>query len=197
MFQYSFTNLKLLHTDMLKKKEKRAIFPLEYNDKKFSCIFLTDKIPFQLYLTKIGLNPEVFEFDVKTGYLVSLKNEDYYELVKFLELKYDKTHKFLPIDFLKIFNEKVPILFKNEPDYKNVLNIVGQKRIVEDQYKIYFIGWMQNFGDRKVRIENLEKTKIAFGSDISKICKDKNISSRWTDIEKDEDMSKFSGLGTM
>lgn len=51
MKMFEFTALKLLHKDMIAKGEERATFPFEFNGKIFSCIFLTDIIPYRLYLT--------------------------------------------------------------------------------------------------------------------------------------------------
>lgn len=53
MKMFEFTALKLLHKDMIAKGEERATFPFEFNGKIFSCIFLTDIIPYRLYLTTL------------------------------------------------------------------------------------------------------------------------------------------------
>lgn len=50
MKMFEFTGLRTLHKDMMKKGEERATFPFEFNEKTFSCIFLTDIIPYRLYL---------------------------------------------------------------------------------------------------------------------------------------------------
>lgn len=68
MKMFEFTGLRTLHKDMMKKGEERATFPFGFNGKIFSCIFLTDIIPYRLYLTTLGLYPVVFELEIEKGY---------------------------------------------------------------------------------------------------------------------------------
>lgn len=60
MKMFEFTGLRILHKDMVTRREERVTFPFEFNGKTFSCIFITDIIPYRLYLTTLGLHPKVF-----------------------------------------------------------------------------------------------------------------------------------------
>lgn len=62
---------------------------------------------------------------------------------------------------------------------------------MEEAEKIYFCGWFDNDKvGKKVRPENLEKTKEILGTDAYLMCKKNNISSKWTD-DKDGAIEYF------
>ena len=182
---------------MILKSEMRSVFPFEYNEKNFSCIFLTDITPFRLYLTTLGKNPQVFELEVKKGYKVDRYWDDYKKLLSYLQLKYDPNHIFRPSDFFEALNRKIPQRHIGKPDYKDVILTASSKRNIEEINKIYFCGWLINATGRSVSPENLEKTRSAFGEEKAQICKNKNISSRWTDIKHKEDLNKLVDIGKM
>ncbi|RSK32607.1 DUF6037 family protein [Bhargavaea beijingensis] len=189
---FEFTGLRVLHQDMIKKGEDRVVFSFKYNEKEFSCIFLSDIIPYRLYLTTLGSKPEVFELEIEKGYKARGYLENYKKLVAYLDLKYDPNHIFKPKDFFKALNNKIPTAFSKRPTYTEVLMNAGKRRDIEEVNKIYFCGWYTNPVGKKVRPENLEKTKSAFGDKKAKLCIEKNISSRWTDVAEDEDLTKLN-----
>lgn len=191
---FEFTGLKILHRDMKKVGELRATFPFEYNQKLFSCIFLVDIIPYRLYLTTLGIKPIVFELQIERGYKVKSYLDDYNKLITYLELKYDPNHKFKPNDFFEVLNRNIPMQFTNRPNYKEVLIVAVKRRNIEEIEKIYFCGWYSNHVGKRVRPENLEKTRSAFGDEKAKICKLNNISSCWTDVAIDENLSRLNDI---
>ena len=191
MKMFEFTRLKILHKDMMKKGEERATFPFEFNGKTFSCIFLTDIIPYRLYLTTLGLYPVVFELEIEKGYKSKCFIDDYKKLVDYLEIKYDPAHKFVPFDFFEVLNKRIPEKFTMRPNYKDTLKTASKRREIEEEAKIYFCGWYSNPDGKFVRPENLEKTRNAFGDKKAKLCQEKNISSCWTDIAKDEKLNEL------
>lgn len=197
MRMFELTGLKVLHKDMVKKGEERVTFPFEFNEKSFSCIFLTDIIPYRLYLTTLGLNPMVFELEIKRGYVVECYIQDYSHLMNYLGIKYDPTHKFLPVDFFRALNDRIPSEFKMRPDYKDIIKIVSKRRDIEDEDKVYFCGWRRNPIGQRVQEKNLEKTRSAFGDKKAEICKINNISSCWTDYEDDEALKRLNEINTM
>lgn len=152
MFQ--FNNLQELHNDMKNKKETRVIFPFSFNNKNFSCIFLTDIYPYQ-YSTK--------------SYI-----ENYKELITYLKLNYDPNHIFKPNDFFSALNKKIPIKFTTRPTYNQVLKTKSKN--IENPKELYFCGWRKSPTGR-VSKENLEKTKQAFGDKYVEISKKYGISS--------------------
>lgn len=188
---FEFSGLRVLHKDMMTVGEKRVVFPFEYNEKSFSCIFLVDIIPFRLYLTTLGEKPSIFELEIE-GYKAKSFLNEYNDLILYLDLKYDPNHIFKPNDFFYVLNKKIPNTFTRKPNYKEVLLIASNRRNIEEINKIYFCGWYTNPVGKKVRPENLEKTRSAFGDDKAKICSDENISSCWTDIHTDENLKKLN-----
>ena len=196
MKTFEFTGLRILHADMKRKNERRATFPFEYNKKNFSCIFLTDIIPYRLYLTTLGLNPDIYEFEIREGYLVDCYMDDYKKLVAYLQLKYDPNHKFTPIDFFEALNKKIPKEIHCIPSYSDVIVIASKKRSIEDADKIYFCGWRRNTNG-KVTEKNYEKTLSAFGEEKARMSRNKNISSCWTARESEEDIRKLNEIVAM
>lgn len=197
MKMFEFTGLKTLHKDMIKKGEERATFPFEFNGKTFSCIFLTDIIPYRLYLTTLGLYPVVFELEIEKGYKAKCFIDGYKKLVDYLEIKYDPTHKFVPLDFFEALNKRIPEEFTMRPDYKDTLKIASKRRKIEEEAKVYFCGWRRNAEGKNVREKNFEKTRSAFGDAKAEMCKRKNISSCWTDRACEEELKKLNDIITM
>lgn len=194
---FEFTGLKILHNDMKKMGEKRSLFSFEYNNKFFSCVFLTDMIPYRLYLTTLGIQPQVFEFEILRGYKANCYIEDYKKLIDYLAIKYDPSHKFKPVDFFEALNKKIPTEFEHKPKYSDVLVIAAKRRTIEEAAKIYFCGWRRNPVGQKVSEGNFEKTRSSFGDEKANMSKAKNISSCWTDNEDEEILKRISDLATM
>lgn len=197
MKTFEFTGLRTLHKDMMTKKEERATFPFEFKGKAFSCIFLTDIIPYRLYLTTLGLHPMVFELEIERGYKAKCFIDDYKSLIEYLEIRYDPTHKFVPGDFFEALNKRIPKEFMRRPDYKHIIKIASKKRKIEEETKIYFCGWRRNAPEQNVTEKNLEKTRSAFGDTKAELCKRKNISSCWTDCACEEELKKMNDIVTM
>ncbi len=197
MKRFEFTGLRTLHQDMKKKGEDRATFPFEFNGKGFGCIFLTDIVPYRLYLTTLGLDPVVFELEIEKGYVAKCFIDDYKKLVEYLQIKYDPMHKFVPFDFFKALNDKIPKEFKKRPNYADVLKIASKRRKIEEKDKRFFCGWKRNPAGRNVQNENLEKTRSAFGDATAEMSKRKNISSCWTKHASDEELKKLNDINTM
>lgn len=193
---FKFTALESLHNNMKLNDMERVVFPFKYNEKGFSCIFITDILPYRLYLSTLGEKAITFELEINKKYETSSYMEDYSELIKYLEIKYDLNHKFKPSDFFKSLNNNIPENCSNQPNYRDVILLAASHREIEESNKIYFCGWRNN-KTGNVSDSNLEKTRSAFGDDLAELCKKKNISSRWTDIDKDEEINKINDIYTM
>ncbi len=194
---FEFTGLRILHNDMIKNGEKRATFSFEYNEKSFSCIFLTDVNPFRLYLTTLGSQLSVFVLEIERGYKTRCFIDNYNELVNFLEIKYNSMHKFSPVDFFKALNKGIPEKFTSRPVYFEVLKIDSKIRTIEEKEKIYFCGWRKNALGQNVSWQNFEKTRSAFGDEIAQMSKEKNVSSCWTACTNEEELKKLNDIITM
>ena len=191
---FEFIKLKILHEDMKSRGEDRDTFPFSFNKKSFSCIFLTDILPYRLYITTLGAEPYVLEIEMDMQYRANTFIEGYKELVAYLELKYDPNHKFKPVDFFEILNRSIPEKFSEKPNYGNILKVASKKRKIEEASKIYFCGWKRNTDGKNVRLPNLEKTRSAFGDKMAEISLMKNISSCWSDCESEEALEELSKL---
>lgn len=195
MVKYKFTRLEILHSDMQVKMETRVTFPFTYNLKNFSCIFITDTLPFRFYVTSLGIHPVSFELLIDENYCTETYLKEYRALVKYLELKYDPSHTFRPVDFFEALNKRIPATFKERPHYRDIIRINAGKK-VEDSEATIFCGWRRSPTGR-VSIENLEKTIRAFGDYYGNMSKEKGISSCWTTDENKEDIKKLSEIVSM
>ena len=193
---FKFTALESLHNNMKLNDMERVVFPFRYNEKGFSCIFITDILLYRLYLSTLGDKPIIFELEINNKYETSSYIKDYSKLIEYLEIKYDTNHKFKPNDFFSSLNNKIPKNCNNKPNYKDVILIAASHREIEEPNKIYFCGWKNNIV-RNVTDGNLEKTRSAFGDELAELCRIKNISSCWTDIDNKEQINKLNKIYTM
>ncbi|MCI5839101.1 MAG: recombinase family protein, partial [Peptoniphilaceae bacterium] len=122
---FKFTALESLHNNMKLNDMERVVFPFRYNEKGFSCIFITDILPYRLYLSTLGDKPITFELKINNKYDTSSYMNDYSKLIEYLELKYDPNHKFKPNDFFRSLNNNIPENCNNTPNYKDVIVIAA------------------------------------------------------------------------
>lgn len=193
-FEFFMPSLKLVNKKMICNGYKRSTFYVEFNHKTFSCIFIIDTIPYQLYISTLGVAPFTFQVDILKGYKINpiLDNEIYRALIEYLELKYDPKKKFSPIAFFDHINKKLPFVQINNVNTASVLKTVSRTKKVEEADKVYFCGWRHNNIRCNVTPENLEKTRIAFGDKISNMCCQNNISSCWTENINEEQPPNFN-----
>ena len=138
----------------------------------------------------------MFELEIEKGYKSKSYLDDYNKLVAYLKLKYNPNHVFKPNDFFEALNGKIPAYFTTKPNYKEVLLVASKIRKIEEDDKGYFCGWYSNPIGKRVRPENLEKTRSAFGDEKAEICLLNNISSCWTNIAIDENLTKLNDIGS-
>jgi len=106
-------------------------------------------------------------------------------------------------------NEKTEVVAKLESEFKTAeaivvcdyrglsvkkLEVLRNSRNIEENERIYFCGWRNNNINERVSDENLYKTKIAFGDEYFNICRQNNISSRWTDIPNAERINEINNI---
>lgn len=171
------------HNSMKSNNLKRAKFIFTYNNVIFDVFFFIDETPYKLC---IGVKAEnfYFELDVKKGYIIDINiGNKYLKLLEILGLKFNKEKPFKTIYLFIELNKKIPKNISVNNKWKPN-DLAKYKRDVEEAEKIYFCGWYDNEKvGKKVREENLEKTKAILGYEAYKMCKEKNISSCWTDNE--------------
>lgn len=167
---------------MVKQKTERYRFEYKVNKAIFDIFFFIDDEPFKLLFGAKATNFS-FELSVKYGFIIDtqLDKKTYAGLCDTLGLKYDPNNPFSPKVFFEKFNDFIPqradIANKAEP------HEVGKYySYAEEDDKIYFLKWKDNNKrGEKVQLKNLEKTKKLLGKRAYVICKEKNISSCWTD----------------
>ncbi|MCY8927749.1 DUF6037 family protein [Bacillus subtilis] len=178
-------NLKFLYKDMKIKNIDRSKFDFLFKVAQFKCLFLIDKSPFKLILAARGKN-FYLEFEVKDGFKVNpyIEKEKYYQLCEILDLKRDDNNKFSPKAFLSEVNDRVPHNISNKSRVVPA-DIAPYRKIVEEENKVYFYKWVPHDGIKSnVTSENLEKTRLLIGEEAYHTCKERNISSGWTDNPK-------------
>lgn len=191
---FEFTGLRTLHEDMKENNEISASFNFNYNNRGFACIFLGDVKPMILYLCTVGTAREVFEIAIDENYMTDTYIDDYKRLIEYLNLKFDPDHKFKPVNFFEVLNRNIPTTFQTAANYSSILSVSSATRDIEEENKIYFLGWYRNKVGKSVRDKNLEKTRLAFGDKIAKISKQTNRSSKWTHDERLENMEAFNDI---
>lgn len=165
-------------------------YQFEYRHGKglFDVFFFTDESPFVLLFGARGTQ-FCFEIVVHPGFEIStqLSSQDYHELCNFLDLKFDPENHFSPFAFFTQFNKEIPHNIDTNRGIPRTYELAQYHSEIEDKNKVYFCGWRNN----KVRKEtvtqsNLLKTKMLLGHHAYLICKQKNISSCWTDKKTSE-----------
>lgn len=189
---FIFTNLKKLYEDMQDKGETRAVFPITYNNKNFSCLFLSDITPYQLIILPIGDITFAVELSIYSDFSTNKYIENYYQLIKFLEIKFDLNHKFMPEDFFNHINNVIPSAFLQRPTMEQVITASGRCREIEHGEQLFFCGLRRNPKNERVSPKNHEKTRIAFGDKTAKLLKLYNISTCWTDDENKRNLSELN-----
>lgn len=194
---YHFQHLELLSTNMKSKKMPKCVFAFKYNSHSFSCVFAIDVIPFCLYITSLGETPFCIERTVYKDFTIStfLHKEEYSKLVRYLGLHYDKNNHFMPEAFFHSLDKQMKSANIAEIRSSDLLKIARINHKIEEENKIFFCGWKHNDSHKRhVSPCNLEKTRLAFGCDISNKCRELNISSCWTDNPNDETLSQLNDL---
>lgn len=176
------SKLKPLYKDMKIKGEERVKFSYTHGSVTFDVIFFIDQTPFSLLFGAKQHNL-AFELVVNKGFTVTceLPRETYKALCKALGLTYDPNNKFSVTSFLANFDNCIPAAFDSRLSVAPH-DIAVYRRDVEESAKIYFYGWRDNNlrGDH-VSEKNLYKTKRLLGEAAYVVCKNKNLSSCWTD----------------
>lgn len=188
------TGIESLYKDMRRKNIDRYKFCFNYAKVDFDVIFFIDESPFILMLGIVRTR-FYFEVQVNPGYqIVPLFDEKVYkELVKLLEFDNIVNSPFKPIYFFEALNKVIPKYadLRNSPKPSEIAKYY---RDIEEADKKYFWGWIDHEKNRKenecykgnVTPDNLRKTRKLLGYEAYMRCKEKNISSRWTDDRSKE-----------
>lgn len=180
--------LKRLHLSMRRAGTERARFQIHHAPLTFDCLFLTDITPYEFVLAAVGHPDLVFVFAVERGYCIqtAFDNTLYRALADALQRGRGSTSKLVPNRFLEEIGAAIP------NDIGRTLTITTAdvlriyRRHVEESEKVYFKGWLRNPEGKRVRPENLDKTRRCYGQKVRDSCERQNISSCWTPISAEE-----------
>ena len=91
-------NLENLYNSMKTENQTRVVFPFEYNERGFSCLFLVDILPYRLNVSSLGNRSFIIEFELNEQFEIkeNMNNEDYINLVRYLDLRYNPENRFRP-----------------------------------------------------------------------------------------------------
>jgi len=181
-------HLENLYRDMTKLHIDRYRFTYTYGNSTFDVFFFADERPFTLLF---GLRGENFSFkiEVQKGFIikVSFDKDTYYKLIDFLKITSSSKNPFTPKSFLIDFNKHIPKT-ANVNNIPKPQEILRYRNNIEEAHKIYFWQWRNNtIRGQQVSVENLNKTKQLLGYQAYEICRNRNISSCWTDDSTQEE----------
>lgn len=164
---------------MNSKGIERAKFSFSFRGKQFEAIYFIDDQPHSL---AIGIRKENFYFEVtvKPGFRIKSWIKNLSEFYRIMGFQDDPDNKFHPSVFFNELNRKIPanINNKNRPE---PYEIAQYRTPAEEPDKIYHAGWVDNEKKgNQVSPENLQKTRDLLSYEAYKMCKEKNISSRWS-----------------
>lgn len=181
MAQFKLTSLADLLSRMEDARVDRCHFRFQLHAGDFDVFFFADTSPFVLGFGAIGRNFYFeLEVDPKTFETPGVFVKDvYYKLCEILGLRRDPANPFTPSVFLQRVNMAiVGVAFRKTTPR----DLSRYRRDVEEADKIWFCGWRDNTSEGKhVTSMNLIKTRRWLGEQAYLRCKEKNISSRWTD----------------
>ncbi|WP_045858732.1 DUF6037 family protein [Teredinibacter purpureus] len=171
-----------LYKSMKTQNIDRYRFDYKAGKATFDVFFFIDSSP---YLLLFGVKAENFSFELEVlnGFVIETKidNDTYKRLCKVLGLEFDPNRPFSTWNFFKEFNSKIP-LTANTSNPVKPQDIAPYQSVAEEADKIYFVGWRDNSKwGTQVQDSNLEKTRKLLGEKAYLRCKQKNISSCWSD----------------
>lgn len=115
---------------------------------------------------------------------VNMPDKIYYSLRDILDLKYSDRH-FNSFEFLLLLSKSAPKKSACTKVDLSVLRSFTKYRPVDENDKIYFIGWNTHIKDKR-QARNFDKTEFFFGKDVADYCRAHNISSLWTSDPAEE-----------
>jgi hypothetical protein len=174
--------IKDLYKSMKIQKIERYRFDYKSGNAVFNVFFFIDGSPFKLLF---GAKGHTFGFEVEVGQgfkiETNLEKSVFKELCIVLGLTYDPNNKFSPFKFFNDFNNSIPkTAIPNQPVEPS--DVAPYVTVAEEEKKVYFTGWRdQDVRGSNVTEKNLDKTRELIGEKEYKTCKEKNISSCWSD----------------
>lgn len=188
-------NLRLLHQEMRQRGIDRARFDFRRNDVDFDVFFFTDTSPYRLLLGARGRNVAI-DLEVHRGYAINTYLGDQFgALCDALGIRPNPNNKFSSKAFFEEFAKAIPQhLPANHKVKPNLLLRYRPHAGTSDGH--LFCGWRDNSqAGKNVSPENLEKTRLILGERIFHACRERNISSCWTNNPDHPGVAKYEKSG--
>ena len=182
--------IKNIYIKMKTQNVNAVTFNVDYNRHKFSCIFILGSNSHQLYLTTIGKTPKTICVEIGKDFTAPnyLGNEEYTILANYLEFEYGKGNRFKPIEFFKGFDNKIDVNNICIPKLSTMVSTIGKFKKIDEEEKIYFVGWKRNATNCHVSDGNYKKTSIVVGEKVAQKLRISNVSSCWSEDPSKENI---------
>ncbi|MCM3441558.1 DUF6037 family protein (plasmid) [Metabacillus halosaccharovorans] len=182
--------LKAIYRSMKRQGINRYKFDFIYKSVKFDVFYFIDEIPNKLAFG-IKVHNYYFETPVKKDFEIKAFIHEYNKFCKIMGFKYDPDNRYKATYFFEELNNKIPqnAMILNVPKPSQ---IAVYRNNIEESSKVYFVKWRDNTkAGHKVSHENLEKTRLLLSFEAYLMCKEKNISSCWSNNSNDERQFKL------
>lgn len=172
-----------LINDMKANNIEKEHYYFDFNNFRFDVIL---SIVHNGYELLVAIHTENWGcvLNMDNNYRIEVLDDVYFTLRNILKLDWNTNH-FNSAAFLRLLSER-------SPQHSNCQSVLYDElwnylpyRHVEEEDKIYFCGWNDHIKDKR-KAHNFDKTEFYFGKKIADYCRKNNISSRWTDIPRDE-----------
>lgn len=184
---FQLTMLRSLHRSMRQNRVERAAFSYNNNRGQIHAVFITDEQPYVLFIAVRGSQPHPYTFEclVHPGYrVVSYLGEHYKPLLNALGVESNPDNPFSTKKFLAHLNDQIPSDWKPREIPTELLALRSSSKNIEELHKRYFVGWRLH-NEKRVTLENLDKTRKWIGQAAYQRCRMSNISSCWSENEHD------------
>ncbi|WP_020161271.1 DUF6037 family protein [Methylobacter marinus] len=173
--------LESLHQDMNAQGIIKNRFVFNFRNLEFSVVYIAENFPHILLFGCIA-HQLFLVLEVNDRYeIATYLGDNYRALVDALNLEYDPNNPFRPNVFFDEFSLAIPMT-ANANNTPTMTEVAVLSRDVEEADKIHFCGWRPHDGvNSNARSGNLHKTLRLCGAAAHKVCREYNISSRWTD----------------
>lgn len=188
MSKLKFPHLQSLVPDMEQKGIDKEHFVFTYSKRTIDCVFCICHINYELL---VGVHSINFGFAVNIKrnrmgeYVAEITDEDYIRFCRALNLTY-RGDGFTSNTLLCLLSEHIPTKSTGvRIDHAEMRNYV-KCRHVDEADKRYFKGWNDHIKDGR-QAQNFDKTEFYLGREVADYCRRNNISSLWTNIQREEE----------
>ena len=188
-------HLRMLYLDLLDKGKTTDVFSVRYNKKGFSCVFTIQNFGCTLYISTLGADVKTvsIEFvDLTFPAPSFLDSDTYMFFATYLGFTGASGNRFIPSLFFNEFDKEITTTAHRMATERERVRAIGNDIKTSEDDKKYFCGWRNNGNSGNVTDKNYIKTKRIVDEAVAFELRRKNVSSKWTSFEKDEDLAKIN-----